>query len=143
MTTVTTHKRSYKELMKIPSFTERLEYLRLQSVAFKPTFGSHRYLNQVLYTSKEWKQFRNKIIIRDNGFDLAHEDYPIRYEIYIHHINPLTEEDVVTKSNSIFDPDNVVCTSFDTHEIIHFGRKDSQSRRVYVERRPNDTCLWR
>jgi hypothetical protein len=136
-------KRSYKELLRLPTFKERYEYLRLQGKVGKETFGFDRYMNQALYTSSEWKRFRNQIIIRDNGCDLADPDRPIKGDrIIIHHINPLTIEDLEKRSDLIFDPNNVVCTSYNTHQAIHFS-DESLLPLDPIERRPGDTCPWK
>lgn len=134
----------YSDLIKLPTFDERFKYLRMSGSVGAETFGCHRYLNQVLYNSKEWRSFRHKVIIRDNGCDLADEDHPISgNRILIHHINPLTKEDVVNRDPKIFDLDNVICVSFDTHQAIHYGDEKYLRRNKVVERKPNDTCPWR
>lgn len=139
-----TTKKTYTDLIKLNTFEKRFEYLRLKGKVGKETFGVDRYLNQLLYSSTNWKQFRNRIILRDNGCDLAFPDYEIQDRIYIHHINPITIEDVENNSPSIFDPDNVVCCSFDVHNAIHFNKDLLGLRTVIpVERKPNDTCLWK
>lgn len=146
-------RKTYKEVLRLPTFKERFEYLRLKGKVGKETFGWDRYFNQILYTSKEWRQFRNRIIIRDNGCDLAHPDRPIisvsnntnlqKYnKIFIHHINPLTLEEIEQRSPVIFDPENVICVSFDTHQAIHYGNDDILARDPIV-RKPNDTCPWK
>lgn len=135
--------RSYKELSRLGTFKERYEYLRLQGTVGKETFGFDRYLNQALYTSVEWKRFRQQIIIRDNGCDLGDPDRPIKGDrIIIHHINPLTIEDLEDRSNAIFDPNNVICTSYNTHQAIHFS-DESLLPQDPIERSPGDTCPWK
>ena len=135
--------RSYRELVRLPTFQERYEYLRLSGIVGQATFGSDRYLNQALYTSPEWKSFRNRIIIRDNGCDLGIEGRDVLGDrIIIHHINPLTVEDVEKRSPVIFDPDNVICVSHNTHQAIHYGDR-SLLPKDPVERTPNDTCPWK
>lgn len=104
------------------------------------TFGGHRYLNQVLYHSQEWRSFKRRIILRDNGCDLGDESYPIYGSIYIHHINPISINDILGKRKCVFDPDNVICTSFKTHEAIHYG-KDVIIQTV--TRKKHDTSPWR
>lgn len=142
MADITTRKR-YSEVIRLSSFKERYEYLRVQGTVGMDTFGWDRYLNQALYTSKDWRDFRNQIIIRDNGCDLAHPDRPITHEkIIIHHINPLTVEDLENHSPVIFDPDNVICVSHLTHEAIHYGDENLLASEPTV-RRPNDTCPWK
>lgn len=136
-------RRSYHELARLKTFEERYEYLRLSGMVGQSTFGSDRYLNQALYTSPEWKSFRNRIIIRDNGCDLGIEGRDVLGDrIIIHHINPLTVEDVENRSPVIFDPDNVICVSHNTHQAIHYGDQ-SLLQKDPVERTPNDTCPWK
>ena len=136
--------RTYTEAIKMPSFDERFKYLCCRGIPYNQTFGKDRYLNQILYTSQEWRRFRHGIIIRDNGCDLADPDRPINQsKILIHHINPLTIENIQNRDDCIFDPENVICVSFDTHQAIHYGDERYLNRTKIVERRPNDTCLWR
>lgn len=134
--------RRYSELIKLPTFEERYEYLRLAGLIGESTFGHDRYLNQILYHSSEWLRFRKEMIVRDNSNDLALDGYPIVVGIILHHLNPLTIEDVENRSNRIFDPENVVCVSHKTHEAIHYGDK-SLLPKMLVDRRPNDTCPWK
>lgn len=134
--------KSYSEMIKLKTFDERLNYLKLNGVVSDLTFGGSRYLNQVLYRSEEWKRFRRNVIIRDHGCDLADENRPINTMILIHHLNPLTIEDVRKRSGKIFDMNNVVCTTKTTHNAIHYGT-DISSLYDYKERKPNDTILWR
>ena len=136
-------KRSYKELSRLKTFRERYEYLRLQGTVGKETFGFDRYLNQALYTSKEWRDFRNEVIIRDEGCDLGDPERPIKGDrIIIHHINPLSVEDVKNRADSIFDMNNVICVSYKTHEAIHYGDA-SLLPQDPVERKPNDHIPWK
>ena len=128
---------TYRTLLEIPSFDERFEYLKLLGNVGAETFGSSRYLNQEFYSSPEWKQIRNHVILRDEGCDLA-----VPGRIIIHHLNPVTELALVHGDDSVLDPDNLVCTSFITHQAIHYGDKSL----LYpdpVERTPNDTCPWK
>lgn len=134
--------RTYSELMSYRSFEERLLYLMCNGNVGEDTFGSHRYLNQRLYSSDRWKRVRREVIIRDNGFDLAHEDYPIVGTIYVHHLNPITINDILEEKTCVFDPKNLISTSFKTHNVIHYG-KDGQELNNLVIREPNDTCPWR
>ena len=133
--------KTYSDLIKIPDFRSRFNYLRLDARVADPTFGFDRYLNQRFYTSTEWKKFRRDIIIRDEGYDLAHKDFPIQGRIIIHHLNPIRPEDLENDIDLLMDPNNVVCVSNDTHNAIHFG-VDDIVRSDYVERRPGDTTLW-
>jgi len=134
--------RTYSELIKLPTFEDRFNYLDLRGTVGQGTFGYARYLNQTLYKSKEWKRFRNGIILRDNGCDLGIDDRPLFDHIIIHHLNTLTEEDILNRSNKIFDPENVICTCLKTHNAIHYGDISSVTN-DYIERKPNDTCPWR
>ena len=135
--------KSYSELIKIPTFKERYEYLRTGQIVGDPTFGSHRYLNQNFYRSPEWKAFRSRIIVRDNGCDLAHPDFKIHgQQAYIHHLNPITIEDILEHRKCVLDPENVITTTFLTHQAIHYG-SDTLLPSLPVERLPNDTCPWR
>ena len=134
--------RTYSELITIPTFEERFEYLQLKGSVGKDTFGYDRYLNQVLYRSPEWKRLRNQIIIRDDGCDLACDGYDIYGKVLIHHLNPITVEDVLTRSRKVFDPDNLVCVSHNTHNAIHYGNVDLLVTGPII-RTKNDTCPWR
>ena len=134
--------RTYSELITIPTFEERFEYLQLKGSVGKDTFGYDRYLNQVLYRSPEWKRLRNQIIIRDNGCDLACDGYDVYGKVLIHHLNPITVEDVLTRSRKVFDPDNLVCVSHSTHNAIHYGDVDLLVTGPII-RTKNDTCPWR
>lgn len=134
--------RTYSELITIPTFEERFEYLQLKGSVGKDTFGYDRYLNQVLYRSPEWKRLRNQIIIRDGGCDLACDGYDIYNKVLIHHLNPITVEDVLTRSRKVFDPDNLVCVSHSTHNAIHYGDVDLLVTGPII-RTKNDTCPWR
>ena len=134
--------KTYSELITIPTFEERYEYLRLDGVVGEATFGYDRYLNQILYTSKEWRKFRDDIIIRDNGCDLACPGFEIPVRAIVHHINPITVEDVVNRHPKVFDPENVITVSHNTHEAIHYG---DETLLIIApnERTPNDTCPWK
>lgn len=137
-----TNTKSYSELITIPTFEERFEYLQLKGSVGKDTFGYDRYLNQVLYRSPEWKKLRNQIIIRDCGCDLACEGYEIYGRILIHHLNPITVDDVLDRSRKVFDPDNLVCVTHNTHNAIHYGDASLLVTGPIV-RTKNDTCPWR
>lgn len=134
--------RTYSGLLRFSTFEERFEYLKLSGSVGIDTFGGRRWLNQRFYHSREWKQFRNAIILRDDGCDLGIIDRPIRGRVYIHHINPIKPEDLMHSSDLIMDPDNVVLVSFDTHNALHYGSYDSIAN-DYKERRPHDTCPWK
>lgn len=135
--------KTYSELIKLKTFDERLQYLLLHGQPGSVTFGSHRYLNQALYLSKDWLNTRREIILRDEGCDLAHPEYPLDHGLYIHHINPLTIEDLTNRSDRIFDPENLICVSFYTHQAIHFGDMNLVTSRRAADRKPNDTIPWR
>lgn len=134
--------KTYSELIKLPTFEERYHYLKLSGKAFDPTFGDARCLNQALYgKSNEWKKTRRDIIIRDNGCDLACPDRVLGKLVIVHHINPLTIDDVKYKRDCIFDPENLICVSLRTHNAIHFGDESLLFMKL-VERYPGDTKLW-
>lgn len=135
-------KRCYSELIRIPSFDERYEYLKLVGEVGNPTFGYNRYFNQAFYHSSEWRRTRNSIILRDNGCDLGMDGYEIHGRIYIHHLNPITKEDIEECSDILLDPENLVCVTFDTHNAIHYG-DGSKLPQIPKERVPGDTCPWR
>lgn len=132
----------YSELITLPTFEERFNYLKLNGFVGKDTFGYDRYLNQMLYKSPEWKSIRNQIIIRDNGCDLACEGYEIKGRILIHHINPITVEDILNENPIIFDPENLISTVHNTHNAIHYG-DESLIIKGPIERTKNDTIPWR
>lgn len=133
--------RTYSEMANLPTFQERFKYLRLNGRVGSDTFGYDRYLNQKLYKSPEWRRFRDEIIVRDNGCDLGCEDRPINGPVLIHHINPITEKDILLRSPCLFDPDNVICVSHNTHNAIHYS-DESILWTDPVERKPGDTKLW-
>ena len=135
--------KSYAELITIPKFEDRFEYLRIKGNVGEATFGSQRYLNQMLYRNPRWKSIRRDVIIRDNGCDLAHPDYEINGQAaYIHHINPINIDDIANENPKIFDLNNLITTTFQTHQAIHYGSKDILLLNP-IERKPNDTCPWR
>lgn len=133
--------RTYTELKKISDYLERFEYVKLGGIVGEETFGSKRYINQVLYTSKEWKETRREVILRDEGYDLGHEDYPIKNSIYVHHMNPITIEDILSRSKYVFDPEYLISTSLNTHNALHYGNSDNLI--IYRPRRKYDTCPWK
>ena len=134
--------RTYSELITIPTFEERYNYLKLNGIVGKETFGYDRYLNQLLYRSSDWRSFRDRIIIRDNGCDLACEGFELQSRIIIHHIDPITVEDIINKHPKVFDSENVVSTSHNTHLAIHYGDKNLISIGP-INRHKNDTCPWK
>lgn len=133
--------KTYRELITLPTFQERYDYLKLSGGVGVETFGYDRYLNQALYRSREWKRTRDQVIIRDNGCDLAMPGYSIYGMIIIHHINPLTIEQIEERDSDIFNLDNLITTCIDTHNAIHYGGDCDFGGPV--ERLPNDTCPWK
>jgi len=134
--------RTYSELMRLKSFEDRFEYLRLRGSVGQATFGYDRYLNQLLYTSGRWRSTRRDIIIRDNGCDLGVEGYDIKSRIIIHHINVITIEDIEEDRDWIYDPEFLISTSDNTHKAIHYS-DESLLPKLPIVRRKNDTCPWR
>lgn len=136
-------KKRYSELKKLKTFKERLLYCKTSQFIGETTFGGGRYLNQLLYKSELWKNIRNEIIIRDNGCDLGMEDRPINSKIIIvHHLNPITKEEILTSDSCLYNPENLVCCSLATHNAIHYNN-DSNLLIEEIERKPNDTIPWR
>lgn len=133
--------RTYSQLRKLDSFEDRYEYLKLGGRVGQSTFGFDRYLNQLLYNSGRWRRTRDLIIIRDEGRDLGCKDYEIHGKIYIHHMNPITSEDIELGREIIYDSRFLICTSYDTHQAIHYGDA-SLLPQLPIERRRNDTCPW-
>lgn len=134
--------RRYSELIQLGSFEDRLNYLKLHGDVGDETFGFDRYLNQKFYKSAEWKQIRDKVILRDMGCDLACRDFPINGTIIVHHMNPMSIEDLRSNPGILLDPEFLICVSLETHNIIHYGDNNTQDYKVIVERKPNDTKLW-
>lgn len=134
--------RTYSELITLPTFVERFKYLKLDGSIGRETFGFKRWINQELYHSDKWLKFRDKIIIRDNGCDLGVPGYDIYGSILIHHLNPVTYEDILCQNSCVFDPENAICTRLKTHNAIHYG-DDSLLIVSPIERSPNDTCPWK
>lgn len=134
--------KSYSELILLPTFEERLEYLKLDGVVGRETFGYARYLNQRLYHDPRWLRRKSEAIVRDNGCDLGVDGYTIYGPILVHHINPITIDDILMQRACVFDLDNLITTWLRTHNAIHYGIVDDVVDKV-VERKPNDTCPWR
>lgn len=134
--------RTYSELIQLPTFEQRYEYLRLKGHVGTDTFGFDRYLNQKFYHSPEWKRIRRDVIIRDEGRDLAMEGYELQNGLFIHHMNPLTPEDLLNMTDAVLNPEYLVCVSKRTHDAIHFGDA-SLLPKLPQERTPNDTCPWK
>lgn len=138
--------KSYSELLKFNTWEDRLDYLFLgDNKIGEATFGGHRHLNQTLYSSPEWKRIRRKVIIRDNGCDMGLDDYPIadHTKIIIHHINPITIDDLLERSPIVLDLENLISVSFNVHQMIHYGKKARKDLLVLDgNRTENDTKLW-
>jgi len=134
--------RCYRELILLPTFEERFEYLRLGAMVAQETFGYSRYLNQVLYTSLLWRQTKDEILIRDNGCDLGIIGREIFDRPLIHHINPITMENIKNRDDCIIDPENLITTVHNTHNAIHYGDA-SLLIRLPPERKKGDTNLWK
>ena len=140
--TMKTSIKTYSELITIPTFEERYEYLRLQGRVGKETFGFDRWLNQVFYRSKEWKTVLDKVIVRDCGCDLAMLDREIQGRILVHHMNPIIVRDIFDRTEFLLNPEYLICTSKNTHDAIHYGDSELLIT-MPIERSRNDTCPWR
>lgn len=134
--------KTYNKCISYETFDERFEYLQLSGLVGQETFGYSRYLNQILYQSPEWRALRQQIIMRDKGCDLAMDGYEICGKILIHHINPISLQDIEERNPKVFDMNNLITVSFMTHQAIHYGSKDLLLLDP-VERKPNDQCPWR
>lgn len=133
--------RTYSEMIREDTFEGRFDYLKLEGAVGRSTFGFDRHINQRFYRSHEWKNLRHYVIVRDNGCDLGVDDYAIRGTPLIHHINPISVDDITHGMDWILDPEYLISTSHDTHNAIHYGDR-SLLRQPYKERSPNDTKLW-
>lgn len=134
--------RTYSELIKLPTFEERYNYLKLDGTAFSETFGFDRIFNQQFYNSIQWKQIRDKVIFRDKACDLAIEGRDIYKRIIIHHMNPITLYDITNLTDYLMNPEYLVCVSHCTHNAIHYGDEDHLIKDPIV-RTLNDTCPWK
>lgn len=134
--------RTYSELITFNTFEDRFNYLNLKGIVGEETFGFDRWLNQRFYNSKEWQSIRDYVIVRDQGCDLAMEGYDIGGKVYVHHMNPIDQKDLVRISDILIDPEYLVCVSHNTHNAIHYG-DISLIVTAPIERRPNDTCPWK
>ena len=139
--------RTYSELITLPTFIDRYRYLKLGGRVGAETFGFDRYLNQSFYTSDEWKQIRDYVILRDTGYhdhclDLGMDGHEIYGKILVHHMNPITKDDILKRSKYLLDPEYMISTIKNTHDAIHYG-DESLLVVTPVERRPYDTCPWR
>lgn len=137
--------RTYSDLIKLPTFIERYYYLRLGDKVGEETFGFDRYINQKFYRSKEWKDLRNYIIVRDHGCDLAilEREIPQGMKVLIHHMNPIQANDILFKTDYLMNPDYLIATTKRTHDAIHYGDEGLLIEDAPIERLPNDTCPWR
>lgn len=133
--------RTYSEITKLKTFEERFEYLKLTGKVGETTFGRERYLNQQLYKSLKWIAVRDIVIVRDNGCDLGILGNDIYSNIIIHHMNPISRDDIIHNNEYIFDPELLICVTHTTHNAIHYGDKSLLPK--HIERKPNDTCPWR
>lgn len=134
--------RTYSELSRLKTFKERYEYLRLDGVVGENTFGFDRYLNQAFYKSKEWKDIRRFVIIRDNGCDLGVEGYEIHTNIIIHHMNPIQQDDILSRTDLLMNPEYLITTTLNTHNAIHYGTEELLAT-APISRSKNDTCPWK
>ena len=134
--------KTYSDLITLPTFKERYEYLRLDGIVGEETFGFDRYINQIFYKSKEWLEVRDYVIIRDNGCDLGIEGHEIHNRILIHHMNPIRKEDILNRSDILLNPEYLITTTKRTHDAIHYGDKNILLD-TPIERIKNDTCPWK
>ena len=134
--------RTYSELITLPTFIERYRYLKLSGRVGEDTFGFDRYLNQVFYQSKEWRSIRDYVITRDNGCDLGISGHEIYGRILIHHMNPITSDDILKRSDLLLNPEYLICTIKNTHDAIHYS-DESLLITDPIERSKNDTCPWK
>lgn len=134
--------RTYSELITLPTFEERYKYLKLDGIVGEETFGFDRYLNQIFYKSKEWRSIRDYVITRDNGCDLGVEGHEIFGKILIHHMNPISKNDILERSDLLLNPEYLICTIKNTHDAIHYGDENLLII-TPPERTKNDTCPWK
>lgn len=133
--------RSYSDLRRYHSFEDRFDYLKLGGAVGQATFGFDRHINQSFYTSYEWKQVRQHVIIRDSGCDLGVEGYEIHGELVVHHINPMDSDNITHRDAWILDPEFLITTTKTTHNAIHYGDRSLLPKKL-VARTSGDTCLW-
>lgn len=134
--------RTYSELITFPTFEDRYRYLRIEGKVGEDTFGFDRWLNQSFYKDPEWRAIRDKIIIRDNGCDLGIPGREIYSRIIVHHMNPITKDDILSRSAFLLNPEYLICTVKNTHDAIHYG-DEGLLIKAPIERTKNDTCPWR
>ena len=135
--------KTYSELVTLKTFKERYEYLKLNGSVGVETFGFDRYLNQSFYKSKEWESVKREVIIRDNGCDLGVDGYEIYGKILVHHINPITQNDIILRSDILLNPEYLITTTLSTHNAIHFSDESKLQDTSITERQKNDTCPWK
>lgn len=136
-----TQTRTYTELSQLSTFLERFQYLQLNGQVASETFGGSRYLNQKFYTSPEWRRVRQQVILRDDGCDLGVEGHELYHKILIHHMNPITQEQILNRDPEILNPEFLICVSHITHEAIHYGN-EKLIQTPTLERHPGDTSIW-
>lgn len=134
--------RTYDELSRLKTFDERFDYLKLNGLVGEETFGFDRYLNQLFYKSPEWLDVRNEVILRDNGCDLGVDGYEIHGPIIVHHMNPISENDIKKRTDILLDSNYLVLTAHQTHNAVHYGSKEILIREP-ITRTKHDTCPWR
>lgn len=134
--------KTYSELITLPTFEERFKYLKIGGKVGVDTFGFDRYLNQIFYRSDEWKSIRDEVIIRDNGCDLGIEGREIYSRIIVHHMNPITKDDILNRSDFLLNPEFLICTIKLTHDAIHYGDSSILLTEPVI-RTKNDTCPWK
>lgn len=134
--------KTYNEMRQLKTFEDRFKYLQLKGDVGEDTFGFDRWINQKFYRSVEWRQVRDRVIIRDDGCDLGDPDRPIQGRIIIHHMNPLTKDDIDQNPDFILNPDYLVCVSHNTHNALHYGDENLLPKK-WEPRTPNDTCPWK
>lgn len=134
--------KTYSELIQMPTFEERFQYLKLSGAVGKETFGFDRYLNQNFYRSAAWKRVRDQVIVRDNGCDLGIDDRIIYGKILIHHMNPINDRDILDLTDILLNPEYLICVSHLTHNAIHYSDESLLPREPIV-RFKNDTCPWK
>ena len=134
--------RTYSELVTMHFFEDRFRYLKLSGSVGYDTFGFDRYLNQSFYKSREWRKIKDEVIVRDNGCDLGVEGFDIYGRIYIHHMNPIAVDDIIQQTELLLNPEYLICTSFNTHQAIHYGDETNLTL-LPKERSKNDTCPWK
>lgn len=133
--------RTYSELITIPTFEDRFNYLKLNGQVGSDTFGFDRYLNQVFYHSYEWKRIRDQVILRDNGCDLGIPGYELNDRVIIHHMNPILLQDINDRNSEILNPEYLICCSHRTHNAIHYANEENLAQK-WSPRTPGDTKLW-